>query len=191
MLKSEALQIIANKISKCSLCSELSHYRESNNYLTVPGEGKANARLFILGEGPGEEEAKTGQPFVGRAGKLLTKIIETAGWRRENVYITNIVKCRPPNNRVPVPDEASNCRNYLDMQIRCVDPEWILCLGKSASIYLLGKSDERSMGSLRGQHFYHDRKVICTYHPSYLLRQPSAKEELWQDIQPIISTLQV
>lgn len=191
MLKSEALTVLSSKIAKCTLCAELSEFRTENSYLTVPGEGNPNAELMILGEAPGQDEAESGRPFVGRAGKLLDSIIQAAGWQREEIFICNILKCRPPKNRVPTSEEAANCRKFLDLQIKCVDPSMILCLGKTASIFLLGKPEDRSMGSMRGEHEYQGRKVICTYHPSYLLRTPSAKAEVWADIQPFLkSTLQ-
>lgn len=182
--QSDILQIIANKVASCCLCGELCQYRQENDYKTVPGEGSPNADLMIIGEAPGKDEADTGQPFVGRAGKLLDSIIKAAGWQRDKLFICNILKCRPPGNRVPTSEEASNCRKYLDLQIKTVNPSKILCLGKSAAIFLLGESEDRTMTSLRGAHEYQGRKVICTYHPSYLLRTPAAKADVWQDIQP-------
>ena len=191
MLQSEALQILEQKIAPCTKCAELSQYRTDSHYKTVPGEGSANARVMIIGEAPGENEAKEGRPFVGKAGKLLTSIIEAAGWTRESVFIANILKCRPPGNRDPLPDEAANCRPYLDMQIKVINPEWILCFGRISSVYLLGHVPETTIGSLRHKtHEYQGRKVICTYHPSYLLRNPAAKKDVWEDLQPVISALQ-
>jgi uracil-DNA glycosylase family 4 len=190
MLKSEALQILDRKISECRLCQELTEYRDANSYKTVPGIGHPNARVMILGEAPGENEALEGEPFVGKAGKLLTSILEAAELTREEVYITNILKCRPPGNRDPQPEEAANCRKFLDLQIRCVDPEWILCFGRISSVFLLGHDPATTIGSLRGRlHDYQGRKVICTYHPSYLLRQPAAKKNVWEDLQPAILAL--
>lgn len=191
MLKSEALQILGQKISTCTLCSELSEYRKANSYKTVPGVGNSNAKVMVLGEAPGENEAKEGEPFIGKAGKLLTAILEAAKLPRDVVFITNILKCRPPGNRDPLPEEATNCRKFLDMQIKCVDPEWILCFGRIASVNLLGLEQDTTIGSLRHKtHDYQGRKVICTYHPSYLLRNPAAKEYVWQDLQPVILALQ-
>lgn len=191
MLKSEALQILEQKISTCRLCQELAHYRDDNQYKTVPGVGRPNAKVLVLGEAPGENEAIEGKPFIGKAGKLLTSILEAAGWKRDELFITNILKCRPPGNRDPQPYEASNCRKFLDMQIRCVDPDWILCFGRISSVFLLGHDIGTTIGSLRKKtHDYQGRKVICTYHPSYLLRQPSAKKEVWDDLQPVILALQ-
>lgn len=190
MLKSEALQILEQKISTCRLCTELAEYRDANNYKTVPGVGNPNAKIMLIGEAPGENEAIEGLPFIGKAGKLLTAIIEAAGWKREEIFIANVLKCRPPNNRDPQPDEAGNCRKFLDLQIRCVDPEWIVCFGRISSVYLLGKDIGTTIGSLRKTtHDYQGRKVICTYHPSYLLRNPAAKKDVWDDLQPVISAL--
>lgn len=184
MLKSEALQKLASKIAGCKKCEELATYREANNYKTVPGVGNPNSRIFILGEAPGETEAKQGEPFVGKAGKLLTNILAAAGWPREEVFIANILKCRPPANRDPLPQEAANCRFFLEMQIRCVQPEWIICFGRIASVYLLGLEPDTSIGSLRGKvHSYMGKSVICTYHPSYLLRNPGAKKLVWDDLR--------
>lgn len=191
MQKSEALQILDQKIDACTKCAELAKYRKANSYKTVPGIGNANSEVMIIGEAPGKNEAEQGEPFIGKAGRLLTNILESAGWSREDVFICNILKCRPPNNRDPLEEEASNCRKFLDMQIRCIDPSWILCFGRIASVYLLGCEPDSTIGSLRGKiHNYQGRKTICTYHPSYLLRQPSAKKSVWEDIQPAACALQ-
>ena len=187
MKKSEALQILKHKIAECTRCQELAEYRQSYNWKTVPGIGNPNARVMVIGEAPGQNEAEQGEPFVGKAGKLLTKILEAAGLPREAVFITNILKCRPPGNRDPLKEEADNCRKFLDLQVTCIDPAWILCFGRVASIYLLGCPPETSMGAMRGEHFYDDKKVICTYH---LLRNPAAKEDVWEDLQPVIRALQ-
>lgn len=188
--KYTALQIIADKISVCTLCEELSTYRKENKYLTVPGVGNPNSKVMFLGEAPGKDEAEQGCPFVGRAGMLLNNIIEAAGWRRDEVFICNILKCRPPGNRDPEMSEAKNCRKFLDLQIRCVDPEWIVCLGRIASMHLLGKNPDTPMGAMRGFHEENGRKVICTYHPACLLRNPAAKKDVWDDLQPLLSALQ-
>lgn len=191
MLKSQALQILEQKVAACTKCEGLTEYRKANNYLTVPGTGNPSARVVILGEAPGENEAKKGVPFIGKAGNLLTAILTAAGWRREDVFITNTIKCRPPGNRDPEPCEAANCRKFLEMQIRAIDPEWIICLGRIASVYLLEKEPDTTIGSMRGViHEYNGRKVICTYHPSYLLRTPAAKKDVWEDLQPVILALQ-
>jgi len=190
MRQSEALQILEQKISKCTLCADLSQYRSDNEYLTVPGEGRPNAQVMIVGEAPGQNEAKQGSPFVGKAGKLLDGIIEACGWTRSEVFIANILKCRPPGNRDPLPEEATNCRTYLNMQIKIINPKWILCFGKVASINLLGRTPDTPMRALRGDVYEHEgRKVICTYHPSYLLRNPAAKKDVWEDLQPCLRDL--
>ena len=191
MKKSEALQILEKKIADCTLCQELVEYREAYDWKTVPGVGNPNADVMIIGEAPDKNEAEQGEPFVGRAGKLLTNILEAAGFSRETVFITNILKCRPPDNRDPLKEEGDNCRKFLDMQIKAVDPTWILCFGRISSVFLLDCPPDTSIGSLRGEiHQYDGRSVICTYHPSYLLRNPAAKESVWEDLQPVISALQ-
>ncbi len=191
MLKSEALKLLNDKILTCTKCAELSQYRLDNSYKIVPGTGNPSAKIMVIGEAPGQNEAEQGLPFIGKAGNLLTNILNAAGWTREEVFISNTIKCRPPGNRDPQPEEASNCRPFLEMQIQIIDPLWILCVGKIASIYLLGKDPDTKIGDLRGEtHNYLGKKVICTYHPSYLLRNPKAKEEVWKDIQPIILDLQ-
>ncbi len=165
------------KICKnCTLC-DLSKTRTN----VVFGEGNPNAKLMFIGEGPGEMEDKTGRPFVGRAGQLLTKIIENVlNLKREDVYIANIVKCRPPNNRVPTIEEAESCKPYLLKQIDIIDPKILVCLGKTAFMYLL--NSDMPISKVRGQIFeYKNKKVIPTYHPSFLLRNPSAKKEAYKD----------
>lgn len=191
MQKSEALQILEQKIAKCELCEEITEWRVKSDWKTVPGVGNPNADVMIIGEAPGKNEAEQGEPFVGKAGNLLTQILEAAGWSRKQVFIANILKCRPPGNRDPLKEEADNCRKFLDLQIRCIDPSWILCFGRISSVFLLGHDPGTTIGSLRGEtHTYQGRNVICTYHPSYLLRQPSAKADVWNDIQPAILALQ-
>ena len=191
MLQSQALQILDQNISTCRECAELAVYRDASSYKTVPGVGLPNADVMVIGEAPGKNEAEQGEPFVGKAGRLLTNILEAAGWAREDIYITNILKCRPPGNRDPEKEEADNCRKFLNMQIHCINPKWILCFGRIASVFLLGKDSDTTIGSLRGEvHEFEGRKVICTYHPSYLLRQPSAKKDVWNDLQPAIFALQ-
>lgn len=191
MLKSEALQILDSKVAQCTRCQELTSLRKAHGWKTVPGTGNPETKVMVLGEAPGQNEAEQGEPFVGKAGQLLTSILKAAGWERQDVYITNILKCRPPGNRDPEQQEADNCRRFLDMQVRCIKPRWILCFGRIASIHLLGFGNETTIGSLRGRVHDYDGgiKVICTYHPSYLLRNPAAKSEVWKDLQPVISAL--
>ena len=165
------------KICKnCTLC-DLSKTRKN----VVFGEGNPNTKLMFIGEGPGEMEDKTGRPFVGRAGQLLTKIIENVlNLKREDVYIANIVKCRPPNNRVPTIEEANTCKPYLLKQIEIINPEILVCLGKTAFMYLM--NNDIPISKVRGQIFeYKGKKVIPTFHPSYLLRNPSAKKDAFKD----------
>ncbi len=160
----------------CTLC-DLSKTRSN----VVFGEGNPNAKLMFIGEGPGAEENKTGKPFVGRAGKLLTKIITNVlELTREDVYIGNIVKCRPPNNRVPSIEEARTCIPYLLKQIDIINPEILVCLGKTAFMYLM--NTDVPISRVRGQIFeFKGKKVIPTFHPSFLLRNPSAKKDAYKD----------
>ena len=169
---------------KCTLC-DLSKTRTN----VVFGEGNPNANLMFIGEGPGEMEDKTGRPFVGRAGQLLTKIINNVlELKRNDVYIANIVKCRPPNNRVPTIEEALTCRPYLLKQIDIINPKILVCLGKTAFMYLM--DTDTPISKVRGQIFeYKGKKVIPTFHPSYLLRNPSAKKEAYKDFLLIKSML--
>ena len=173
------------KICKnCTLC-DLSKTRTN----VVFGEGNPNAEIMFIGEGPGYYEDKSGRPFVGRSGQLLTKyILEILNLTREDVYISNIVKCRPPNNRVPTIEEAITCKPYLLKQIEIINPEILVCLGKTAFMYLL--DTDVPISKVRGQIFeYKGKKVIPTYHPSYLLRNPSAKKEAYKDFLLIKSML--
>lgn len=172
------LQQIDEKVKQCTKCHELASTRNK----TVFGVGDPEAKILFIGEAPGADEDAQGEPFVGRAGKLLTDIISACRMRREQVYICNILKCRPPNNRTPLPDECSNCRGYLDGQLATIDPEYIVCWGAVAAQNLLGTPF--SIGKLRGRFFQHGRaKVLCTYHPSYLLRNPAAKKDVWDDMK--------
>jgi uracil-DNA glycosylase family 4 len=168
----------------CTLC-DLSKTRTK----VVFGEGNPNAKIMFIGEGPGAEEDKAGRPFIGRAGKLLTKIIlNVLELTREDVYITNIVKCRPPNNRVPTIEEALKCKPYLTKQIDIINPDILVCLGKTAFMYLMDSN--LPISKVRGQIFeYKGKKVIPTFHPSFLLRNPSAKQEAYKDFLLIKSLL--
>ena len=155
---------------------------------TVPGEGDRSARLMFIGEGPGADEDRLGRPFVGRAGQLLTRMIEAIGKTREEVYICNVVKCRPPNNRNPEPDEAQACLNYLRAQVALVRPKVVVLLGKVACRYTL--QQEISVMRQHGQWF--ERKGVWfmpTFHPSALLRDPSKQREAWDDFQKVRAKL--
>ncbi|MEJ2650473.1 MAG: uracil-DNA glycosylase [Gammaproteobacteria bacterium] len=149
----------------------------------VFGVGNRTAQWLIIGEAPGAEEDRQGEPFVGRAGKLLNNMLLAIGLKREEVYIANIVKCRPPNNREPTPEEAQTCAPYLARQISLIKPNIILAVGRVAAQNLL-KTD-RPVGSLRGKRFYYEQTdipVVVTYHPAYLLRSPQEKRKAWQDL---------
>ncbi len=174
-----ALAMLAEKVSKCTLCPQLAGTRTQ----TVFGTGNPQARLLFLGEAPGADEDAQGVPFVGRSGQLLTDMIEK-GMKisREEIYICNILRCRPPENRNPSTEEANCCRPFLEAQINIVNPEFILCLGAVAAKNLLHV--DIAIGKLRGiVHLWQGRKVICTYHPAYLLRNPPAKKDTWMDLQ--------
>ena len=179
------LEAVARKVAACTRCAELARTRTQ----TVFGTGNPNARVVFMGEAPGADEDRQGEPFVGRAGQLLTDII-TKGmkFRREDVYILNTIKCRPPGNRAPLPQEAANCREYLDEQLAIIQPEFICCLGAVAAQNLLGTSTP--IGQLRGRfHDFHGIKVLCTYHPAYVLRYPQTKRQVWDDIQILMKEM--
>ena len=165
---------------RCRLC-------EARNKI-VFGDGSASAQLVFVGEGPGHDEDVQGLPFVGRAGKLLTQMIEAMGLRREDVYICNIVKCRPPQNRQPEKDEVATCSPFLDRQLAVLAPRVIVCLGNVAAQTLLGTN--KSISSFRGQWFeFRGSKLLATYHPAFLLRTPSAKSEVWTDLKKVMAEL--
>lgn len=174
-----ALHVIACEVAACTRCQVLVHNRTK----TVFGSGDVGAALCFVGEAPGADEDIQGLPFVGRAGQLLTDIIERGmKLKRADVYICNVLKCRPPDNRAPEPDEAENCRGYLERQLEILQPRYICCLGAWAARTLLRTSD--SVGKLRGKvHHFRGAKLVCTYHPAYLLRNPAAKKQTWEDIQ--------
>lgn len=154
----------------------------------VFGVGNPKARLMFIGEGPGRDEDQQGEPFVGRAGQLLTRIIEAMGYEREDVYIANAVKCRPPKNRDPRPDEISACRHFLMRQVALIAPEIIVLLGRSAVSAVLDL--QAPLSRLRGGfRDWNGVKVMCTYHPAYLLRNPSAKAMVWEDMKLVRDTL--
>ena len=173
----DSLEELEEIVKNCYLC-ELSKSRKN----VVFGEGNPNANLMFVGEGPGATEDNTGRPFVGRAGELLTKMIENVlHIKRSEVYIANIVKCRPPNNRVPTPKEALTCKPYLIKQIEIIKPKLIVTLGSTAYRYLT--NDNTPISKARGHIFdMQNYKVLPTFHPSYLLRNPSAKKEAYMDM---------
>lgn len=172
------LEVLQVEVAGCTRCGELASTRTQ----TVFGVGDPNARLCFMGEAPGADEDRLGEPFVGRAGQLLNKIIEACRMRREDVYILNTIKCRPPGNRNPAPEEAANCRRFLDRQLELIKPEFICCFGAVAAQNLLGTTE--TIGRLRGKvHSYNGINVVCSYHPAYLLRNPSAKKQTWDDMK--------
>lgn len=176
------LRDIVGPCTRCKLC-------EGRNQL-VFGEGDPKATLMFVGEGPGAEEDRTGLPFVGAAGTLLNRMIEAMGLRREQTYIGNVVKCRPPGNRVPEPDEVFQCGPFLRAQIQMVRPRIIVALGKTPTQFLLQTA--APMNKLRGQFAdYEGTPVMPTYHPAYLLRNPAAKREVWEDLQKVMAALKV
>lgn len=177
----EALQKFIGDCKRCKL-----HLGRKN---LVFGEGNPRARLVFVGEGPGRDEDIVGKPFVGEAGKLLTRIIENGmGLQRENVYICNIVKCRPPRNRDPEKDEVETCLPFLEQQIRIIGPEVICTLGRVAAQTLLGDEFRitRGRGTWRS---YKGTPLMPTFHPAYLLRNPAAKRAVWEDVQEIMRRL--
>ena len=178
------LSALAARVAQCQRCQELASTRTQ----TVFGVGNPNAKVMFIGEAPGADEDATGEPFVGRAGQLLTKIIVACGWTREEIYICNILRCRPPGNRAPSLVEARHCREYLDGQIAIIQPEYIVCWGTTAAQNLLGS--EETIGKMRGRFFTHGKaKVLCTYHPSYLLRNPEAKKPVWEDMKLLLGDM--
>ena len=179
-----SLEVLRIEVAGCTRCEHLAAARTQ----TVFGVGNPRARLCFVGEAPGADEDRLGEPFVGRAGQLLTKIIEACTLKREDVYILNVLKCRPPDNRPPLPDEVANCRGYLDRQLELIRPEYICCLGSTAAKTLL--ETDQAIGRLRGRfHEYRGIPVLCTYHPSYLLRTPSAKREVWEDMKVLMGRM--
>ena len=180
VVHSQNLDVIQSEVSTCHRCG-LSKTRTQ----TVFGEGNRRARLVFIGEGPGHEEDKQGRPFVGAAGQLLTKIIQAMGLSREDVYIGNVIKCRPPGNRNPAPEEIKACLPYLDRQLRAIQPEYICALGAVAAQTLL--KTEAPISRLRGRlHSYGNIQLMPTFHPAYLLRNPDKKREVWEDIQVLM-----
>lgn len=148
----------------------------------VFGVGNPQAKIMFIGEAPGRDEDLQGEPFVGRAGQLLTRIIESIKLRREEVYIANVLKCRPPDNREPLPEEMDTCLPYLKRQIEMIKPRFIVCLGRIAAVALL--NTKLPLGKLRGPfHDYQGIKVLVTYHPAALLRFPSYKKDVWEDMK--------
>jgi uracil-DNA glycosylase family 4 len=182
-VKDDTLLRIREDIGECTRC-KLHHGRNK----IVFGDGNPKAELVFIGEGPGADEDRQGLPFVGRAGKLLTQMIEAMGLQRKDVYICNVVKCRPPENRAPEPDEVATCSPYLLRQIDVIQPKVIVCLGAVAAKTLLETT--KGIAQFRGQWLqWRGRKLMATYHPAYLLRNPNAKGEVWKDLQKVMAEL--
>ena len=181
-----ALQVLAEAVSTCTRCPGLAATRTQ----TVFGVGPPGVELCFIGEAPGADEDAQGEPFVGAAGQLLNRIIAACGLKREEVYICNIIKCRPPGNRTPLANEVANCRDYLEKQLDLVRPRFICALGGTAAQNLLGTT--KSMGQLRGRfHDFRGIPVLCTYHPAFLLphRSPHKKKDVWEDMKMLMARM--
>ena len=186
-----ALQLLAKEVSGCTRCKELASTRTQ----TVFGVGPPDAELCFIGEAPGRDEDLQGEPFVGPAGQLLNRIIAAAGLKRQDVYICNVLRCRPPGNRPPKVEEAESCREYLEKTLELLRPRYICTLGASAAKHLLQLNPATTMGKLRKR--FHDYKgipVLCTYHPSYLLRleepeKTEKKREVWEDMKLLLNRM--
>ena len=178
--KENMLKIVHQEMANCQLCP-LGKTRKN----LVFGVGNPEAKIVFVGEAPGADEDEQGLPFVGRAGQLLTDIIKAMGYQRKDVYICNILKCRPPGNRNPQPDEISKCESFLKKQLQIITPKIICALGTFAAKTLL--NTDIPISALRGRfHSYEGIKLMPTYHPAYLLRNPSAKKQVWEDVQMIM-----
>jgi uracil-DNA glycosylase family 4 len=179
----DTLLKIREDLGECTRC-KLHPTRHS----IVFGDGNPKAQLVFVGEGPGHDEDMQGLPFVGRAGKLLTQMIEAMGLQRKDVYICNVVKCRPPGNRQPEKDEVAECSPFLMRQIDTIAPKVIVCLGSTAAQTILQTT--HGISQFRGQWLdFRGRKLMATYHPAYLLRNPAAKSEVWKDLQKVMAVL--
>jgi len=182
-LSAETLLQIRADLGECTRCK-----LHSTRNKIVFGDGNPKAQLVFVGEGPGADEDAQGLPFVGRAGKLLTQMIEAMGLERPDVYICNVVKCRPPGNRQPEPDEVGSCSPFLFRQLDSIKPRVIVCLGATAFQTLL--QTNRSISHYRGQWLdFRGYKMLPTYHPAYLLRNPAAKADVWKDLQKVMAEL--
>lgn len=179
----DTLSKIRTDLGECTRCKLHKH-----RHTIVFGDGNPKAELVFVGEGPGADEDAQGLPFVGRAGKLLTQMIEAMGLQRKDVYICNVVKCRPPENRTPEEDEVSTCSPFLLRQLDVIAPKVIVCLGAVAAKTLL--KTNRGISQFRGQWLdFRSSKLMATYHPAYLLRNPNAKPEVWKDLQKVMAVL--
>ena len=182
--RSEALGQLKLQVEACRLCKDIVCHRRQ----TVFGVGPVTTRFVMIGDAPGPEEDRLGEPFVGSSGELFDKILRATGIPRDQVYILNTLKCRPPNNRVPSDMELDNCRPYMEAQLEILQPEYIICWGATAVRAVLQTTE--SIGRLRGRfHCYKKAKVLVTYHPTYLERAPEAKKLTWQDMQMLMREL--
>jgi len=182
-VEGDTLERIREDIGDCTRCRLHKHRSH-----IVFGVGNPKAELVFVGEGPGHDEDVQGIPFVGRAGKLLTQIIEAMGLRREDVYICNVIKCRPPENRTPEKDEIATCSPFLLRQLAVINPKVIVCLGNVAAQTLLGT--HKPISQFRGQWFdFRGSRLIATYHTAYLLRNPAAKGDVWNDLKKVMAFL--
>lgn len=179
------LQLMNQKeVEGCTKCTDLVR----NRTRTVFGVGNIDTELVFVGEAPGADEDKAGEPFVGAAGQLLNKIIAACKLERKDIYICNVLKCRPPGNRQPLADEVINCRGYLERQLSIIRPRFICCLGLVAAQTVLNTTTP--IGKLRKQiHDYQGIKVVATYHPAYLLRNPNAKKDVWEDMKMMMEAM--
>ncbi|MFZ4468473.1 MAG: uracil-DNA glycosylase [Pirellula sp.] len=182
--RSEALGQLKLKVEACRLCKDIVCHRRQ----TVFGVGPVTTRFVMIGDAPGPEEDRLGEPFVGASGELFDKILRATGIPRDQVYILNTLKCRPPNNRVPSDIELDNCRPFIEAQLEILQPEYIICWGATAVRAVLQTTE--SIGRLRGRfHCYKKAKVLVTYHPTYLERAPEAKKLTWEDMQMLMREL--
>jgi uracil-DNA glycosylase len=182
-ISGDTLLKIRDDLGDCTRCK-----LHGGRHTIVFGDGNPKADLVFVGEGPGHDEDMQGLPFVGRAGKLLTQMIEAMGLQRKDVYICNVVKCRPPENRAPEKDEVGACLPFLQRQLDAIAPKVIVCLGSIAAQTLL--QTNRGVSHYRGEWLeYRGRRLIATYHPAYLLRNPNAKSEVWKDLQKVMAVL--
>lgn len=184
LTKEEALLLLRKEIGDCKRC------KLSNKRLNIVfGEGNPDAKLMFIGEAPGREEDEQGRPFVGEAGMVLTRLIEKMGFKRQDVYIANIVKCRPPMNRDPEPDEIKSCKGFVERQIEIINPKVIMSLGRISAMTLTG-INKLKITAIRGKFFYfNDIPVMPTFHPAYLMRNPKDKWLTWNDAQKVLEIL--
>lgn len=178
-----SLQVVRDELGECTRCK-----LHTTRKTIVYGTGSANAKIVFVGEGPGADEDRVGEPFVGKAGELLTKMIQAMGLQRSDVYIANVVKCRPPNNRDPEPEEVAACQPFLEKQLQAIQPQVVVTLGKHAAHALL--NNKTAITRLRGTwQTYRGTKLMPTFHPAYLLRDPTQKRVVWEDLKAVLAAL--